>query len=191
MSSSASSALTFGTARAEFQDAWNRPSNTRFELPPVNVNQVLRDRYRVTPEGRLTRALLWDLETRKAWDPLTYIPSVVSEGRSWDRHTLSDGSVRFFRSSLQRGFIAPERGRVLEDVYLSNADQAVLFLGRPQMTAEDGKELQASASQSLFHVEHAVGGTAHEPLNLWRIVFLTPEKDVRYERAFEHMASAG
>jgi hypothetical protein len=29
----------------------------------------------------------------------------------------------------------------------------------------------------LFHVEHSVGGTDTQPLNLWRIVHLTPEKD--------------
>ena len=49
--------------------------------------------------------MIWDMETKKAWDPLTYIPYVVSQARSWGRTTLRDGSVRFFRSSMQRGWI--------------------------------------------------------------------------------------
>lgn len=28
-----------------FQNAWADPSNTRFELPPVNINEVLAEHY--------------------------------------------------------------------------------------------------------------------------------------------------
>jgi len=191
MSNSTDTTFTFETVRREYQDAWNNPLHTRFELPSVNVNKVLKDRYRVTADKRLTRSMMWDMETKKAWDPLTYIPYVVSEGRSWGRNTLRDGSERFSRSSLQRGWITPERGRVLEDVYVSHANQVIFFLGRPQMTEESGKELQASRFQPLFHVEHGVGGSEEEPLSLWSIVLLTPEKDARYEQPFEQMVRAG
>ena len=110
------SAIAFDTAEREYNDAWNAPSSTRFELPPVDVNKVLKERYRVSPEQTLTRAKIWDMETKKAWDPLTYIPYVVSQARSWGRTTLRDGSARFCRSSLQRGWITPEEGLVLEEV---------------------------------------------------------------------------
>lgn len=43
MSSSHSSGVSFETATLEFQNAWNDPSHTQFELPPVNVNKVLKD----------------------------------------------------------------------------------------------------------------------------------------------------
>ena len=46
--------------------------------------------------------------------------------------------ARFCRSSLQRGWITSEEGRVLEDVFVSNAKQAIYFLGRPQMVEESG-----------------------------------------------------
>src|SRR5262249_58094514 len=104
----------------------------RYELPPVDVNRVLKERYRVTPERRLTRAMIWDMETKKAWAPLTYIPYVVSQGGSWARTSLRDASTRFCRSSLQRGWITPEEGRVLEDVFVSDAKQTIYFLGRPR-----------------------------------------------------------
>jgi hypothetical protein len=190
-SDSAFAAPTFETARREYEDAWNNPLHTRFELPPVNVNKVLKDRYRVMPDRRITRSMIWDMEVKKAWDPLTYIPYVVSEGRSWGRNTLPDGAERFSRSSLQRGWITPEQGRVLEDVYVSHSNQAIFFLGRARMTEEDGKELHASKFQPLFHVTHAVGGPDDEPLNLWSIVLLTSTRDPRYQDPFEQMVRAG
>src|SRR6266478_1007949 len=64
------SAIAFDSAEREYNDAWSAPSSTRFELPPVDVNKVLKERYRVSPEQTLTRAMIWDMETKKAWDPL-------------------------------------------------------------------------------------------------------------------------
>jgi len=191
MSDAALAGVTFDDAKREFQQAWDDPSHTRFELPPVNVNKILKDRYRATPDKRVTRAMVWDMETKKAWDPLTYIPYVVSEARSWDRHKLQVGSERFFRSSMQRGWITPGRGRVLEDVYISSTEQDIFFMGRAQMPGEDGNTLEASQFQPLFHVEHGVDGAEEEPLNLWRIVLLTPQRDRRYEEPFEQMVRAG
>lgn len=185
------SGITFAAAEREYEEAWANPSHTRFELPAVNVNKVLKDRYRLAPHKKLTRALIWDMEARKAWDPHTYIPYVVSEGRSWERATLHDGSYRFNRSSMQRGWITPAEGRVLEDVFVSDAKEAIYFLGRPRMVEESGKELMASAFQPLFHVWHAVGGSDDEPLNLWSIVLLTEVPDARYHEPFEQMVRAG
>jgi hypothetical protein len=34
------SAIAFDTAEREYNDAWNAPSSTRFELPPVDVNKA-------------------------------------------------------------------------------------------------------------------------------------------------------
>jgi len=144
------SAITFDAAEREYKEAWSVPSNTRFELPPVDVNKVLKERYRVSPEQSLTRAMIWDMETRKAWDPLTYIPYVVSQARSWGRTTLRDGTTRFCRSSMQRGWITPEEGQVLEDVFVSDAKQTIYFLGRPRMHEENGNPLVASPFQPLF-----------------------------------------
>src|SRR5947208_15115640 len=104
--------VTFADAQREYDDAWNKPSNTRFELPAVNVNKVLRERYRLTPQKSLTSAMIWDMETKKAWDPRSYIPYVVSQGQSWGRTTLRDGCKRFSRSSMQRGWITPSEGQV-------------------------------------------------------------------------------
>jgi hypothetical protein len=68
--------VTFESAEREYNEAWGAPSSTRFELPPVDVNKILEERYQVSPEQTLTRAMIWDMETKKAWDPLTYIPYV-------------------------------------------------------------------------------------------------------------------
>ena len=185
------STIAFDMAEREYNDAWRAPSSTRFELPPVDVNKVLKERYRVSPEQTLTRAMIWDMETKKAWDPLTYIPYVVSQARSWGQTILRDGSRRFCRSSLQRGWITPEEGRVLEDVFVSDAKQTIYFLGRPRMVEESGKALVASPFQPLFHVRHAVGGSEQAPLNLWSIVLLTNAPDPRHYEPFEQMVRAG
>ena len=185
------STIAFDMAEREYNDAWRAPSSTRFELPPVDVNKVLKERYRVSPEQTLTRAMIWDMETKKAWDPLTYIPYVVSQARSWGRTILRDGTTRFRRSSLQRGWITSEEGRVLEDVFVSDAKQTIYFLGRPRMVEESGKALVASPFQPLFHVRHAVGGSEQAPLNLWSIVLLTNAPDPRHYEPFEQMVRAG
>jgi hypothetical protein len=191
MSSLVDADISFAGAEQDYRQAWTDPSHTRFELPPVNVNKVLRDRYRVTPDAPVTRTMIWDMETRKAWAPLTYIPYVVSDGHSWGRRRLSDGSDRFSRWSMQKGWIAPGEGRVLEDVFVNGAQQSIFFFGRERMTAEDGSELAASTLQPIFHVRHGVGGAEEEPLNLWSIVLLTPASDPRYHEPFERMVREG
>ena len=118
-------------------------------------------------------------------------PYVVSQARSWGRTTLRDGSTRFSRSSLQRGWITSEEGRVLEDVFVNDAKQIIYFLGRPRMIEENGNEVAASTFQPLFHVRHAVGGSEEMPLNLWSIVLLTNASDPRYCEPFEQMVRAG
>ena len=181
---------SFEAAKSAYRQAFANPAYTRFELPPVNVNKVLRDRYRMEPQRLVTRTEIWDMEARKAWDPRTFIPYVVSEARSYGRETLADG-YRFCRSSMQKGWIADGYGRVLEDTYISDTEQAVFFMGRATMPGENGEELQTGALQPVFHVEHAAGGSEDEPLNIWSIVLLTQNNDPRYEEPFKAMVRAG
>ena len=180
----------FHSAFEEFEAAWENPTHTRFTLPAVQVNSVLAKQYTTSFPVRLTRDMVWDMELQKAWDPKTFIPYVVSEAKSWGRHRLRDGSERFFRSSEQLGWITGERGTVLEDVLIDHAGQRILFLGRETLQI-DGDRLRASNFQPLFHVEHAAGGSVDDPLNLWRIVILTPEPDERYTEPLKEMAREG
>ncbi len=46
---------------SEFQRAWADPSNTRFELPSVDVNRVLAEHYRTSEPLTFTRTMLWDM----------------------------------------------------------------------------------------------------------------------------------
>src|SRR6266702_7747051 len=96
---------TCAGALAEFEAAWNDPRTTSVELPPVDVNRTLAEQYLVAPPTRMTRTQVWDMEVKKAWDPLTYIPYVVSEGGCWGRRRLPDGSERWERASQQVGWI--------------------------------------------------------------------------------------
>jgi hypothetical protein len=187
---SSATAAGFRSALEEFEVAWENPNHTRFTLPAVQVNSVLAISYTTSSPIRLTRDMVWDMELQKAWDPATFIPYVVSAGKSWGRHRLHDGSERFFRASEQLGWIAAERGTVLEEVSIDHAGYRILFLGRESMEG-DGGRLRASNFQPLFHVEHAAGGSVDDPLNLWRIVILTLERDERYTEPFKEMAGHG
>ena len=188
--SSSAAAVDFRTALDEFEAAWENTNHTRFTLPAVEVNSVLAKKYATSAPVKITRDMVWDMELQKAWDPATFIPYVVSEGKSWGRRKLHDGSEHFFRSSEQLGWIAKGRGTVLEEVFVDHAGQRILFLGRESMR-DDSKILKASDFQPLFHVEHAASGSIEEPLNLWRIVILTERYDERYAEPFKEMARQG
>ena len=168
---------SFSQAIEEFDRAWRHPQHTPVELEPLDVNAMLQQDYILSEPVRLTRSLLWAADEKKAWDPRRYIPHVVRQGQSWGRTTLTEGDQRFLRASQQRAWTGDAYGQVLEEVYLSPRESKILFLGRAGLVSEDGRALRAGGHQPLFHVEHSVGGTDTQPLNLWRIVHLTPEKD--------------
>ncbi len=192
MNAPAQTPFTFERAKQEFRSAWNDRNYTRFELPPVDVNSVLRERYTVEPAGSaMTLTQLWDMETKKAWDPATYIPYVVSRGRSWGRHALEEGCERFFRISEQAAWIDSSRGEVIEDVSISHNERRIFFLGLPRIVDDRGETIRAGDFQPLFHVEHAAEGSEERPLNIWRIVVLTEGEDDRFKRPFEQMIAAG
>ncbi len=169
---------SFSAARDEFERAWNDPAHTRIEPTSVDVNALLGEGFRGGEGIALTRAMLWEAELEKAWDPGTYIPGVVREGESWGREALGPAEESFVRASQQRAWKeGVDGGLVLEEVYTSADEQSVLFLGRAELARADGTRLEAGRHQPLFHVEHAVRGTDTRPLNRWRIVHLTPEPD--------------
>jgi hypothetical protein len=182
---------SFAGAEQEFETAWRDPKHTQFTLPDLDVNKVLGERYVVDPPLAFTRTMLWDMELKKSWDPATYIPYVVSTGHSWRRHNLEPGCERFFRSSMQVGWIRPDRGQILEDVFINRNDQRIFFLGRREMTNEAGQRIYASDYQPLFHVEHAAAGSEEAPRNVWRIVVLTEQNDPRYTEPFKQMVAEG
>lgn len=163
----------------EFRRAWDDPGNTRFEMPAVDVNSVLADRYRTGEPLTFTRAMLWDAEVRKAWRPDRYIPSVVREGsaRTWGGRPGADGADHFLRASEQRLWREPgEFALVLERGRLDFSRQRATYIGAVELPGPDGT-LRAGSGQPLFHVEHSVGGHEARPLNRWRIVHLTDGPD--------------
>jgi hypothetical protein len=182
-------ARSFAEAEAEFARAWSNPRYTQVTLEPLDVNRVLQERYTLARELTFTRALLWDVEARKARDPLHYIPTVVQEGHSWAFQTRGD-EERLLRASQQRQWLTGDVGLVLEQAYLNHRQQRVIFLGAAELRDADGALLRSDARQPLFHVEHAVGGAETRPLNLWRAVHLTDGRDERLVERFAQIGSA-
>jgi hypothetical protein len=174
----------------EFQRAWDDHRHTRAVEPAIDINQVLRERYHISEPLMFTRAMLWDLEQRKARNPGIYIPGVVAAGsdRSWPLPSAGDGAEILARFSQQRLWLHPdEYGLVLERARLDHDRQVVTFTGHRRLTGPEGGTLAATSRQPLFHVEHAVGGGEQTPLNLWRIVHLTESPDQRLTQLFSRI----
>jgi hypothetical protein len=164
-------------ASKQFEMAWQNPAYTQIELEPVDVNDVISKYYTTSKPVHFTQDMLWDMERRKAWDPKTYIPHVVSKGHSWGRENLENGDESFIRWSMQRQWKTGKYGMVIEQVLLLKKEKKAIFIGMAQTVDDLEKTLKASSTQPLFHVEHGVTGTFDKPLNTWRIVHLTKAKD--------------
>lgn len=171
----------------EFETAWADPKHTRAVQPAIDINRVLQERYETDKPWTFTRAMLWDLEQRKAAAPGTYIPFVVRAGsaRSWSRPSSREGVQILERYSEQRLWLRREQyGLVLERAHLDHKRQVVTFTGEPALRDPDGQTLHATTMQPRFHVEHGVGGTEEMPMNIWRIVHLTDGQDQRLVELF-------
>ncbi|MFD7261211.1 hypothetical protein [Streptomyces sp. NPDC059874] len=181
-------------AQTEFEKAWGDARYTRAELPPVDVNRILQERYVSEEPVVLTRAMLWDMEVRKAGNPGAFIPYVVKEGTAsaWvPGQAGGELGDEFVRQSQQRLWLEPEQyGLVLEEVWLDHERQVVTFLGRARFSDAQGDPLTADTGQPLFHVQHGVAGTDESPTNTWRIVLLTDEPDERIVQVFDGMAES-
>jgi hypothetical protein len=175
---------------AVFDKAWAEEGNTAIELPAVDVNHILDRRYSVQTATHFTGASLWDMEVKKATAPDVYLPTVVRPGSVERFPSAFRGLTEYFtRISDQRLWLDGTRhGRVIEHVQLDHAGRRAFFLGAPEFRTPDGRDLQAGSEQPLFHVEHSVEGTEARPLNIWRIVLITPTFD---EALAEHFRSIG
>jgi hypothetical protein len=167
-------------------EAWHRPGVTAIDLPPVDVNQVLADRYELDRELTFTRTMLWDMEARKAAAPDVYIPTVVQAGSAKKWPSLRQGGLEdFTRVSDQRLWADPDRfGTIIEHVRLDHGRQRAFFVGD---TTFEGRT--ATTDQPVFHVEHSVAGAEDRPLNLWRIVLLTEQVDQRLLDVFTELGN--
>lgn len=176
------------SAEKEFERAWNNPKYTQIRLNDIDINKVLSHYYETSSPVKFTRKMLWDMESKKAWDPKSYIPYVVREGKSWGKEHLKNGDELFVRSSHQRQWLNPnEFAEVFEEVYLNHKDQKVTFLGAKRLKDSSGKILNIKERQPIFHVQHAVEGPEDHPKNIWRIVHLTEAQDQNILDAFEKL----
>jgi len=175
------------TAEAAFERAWSDPRHTPIELAPLEVNRVVAAGYVTSAPTTMTAAQLWDNELKKAWDPLTYIPTPVRSSTTFGHRQLPDGAETFVRLTEQRVWLSPaEFGPVIELVVVNHRQRRVTFLGAREARRDDGTLVRIEPAQPLFHVEHAVGGHDTAPLNLWRIVHLTGSRDERLIKRFEN-----
>jgi hypothetical protein len=174
-----------------FREAWEDSKHTRFDMPPVDINQRLSDHYTTDRPVTFTREMLWDAEVRKAWRPDIYVPTEFSEAETWGAHQQSDETECFFRSTLQLlWLVRTEYGRVLEQVHLDHPNQKVTFIGSAQLEGPDGEVVRAGQRQPLFYVEHSVAGDQEQPLSMWRTVHITDAPDERVIEAFTQFSKS-
>jgi hypothetical protein len=165
-------------------EAWHTPGVTAIDLPPVDVNRVLAERYELDRDVTFTREMLWDMEARKAAAPDVYIPTVVKAGSATKWPSVRHGGLEdFTRVSDQRLWADPDRfGTIIEHVRLDHDNQRAFFVG-----ATDFEGRTATTDQPIFHVEHSVAGPQDQPLNLWRVILLTEQVDQRLLDVFTAM----
>lgn len=171
-------------AEKEFEICWHNPAYVAIQLDDVDINKVLAH-YALQKPLHFTMTMLWDMETKKAWNPEKYIPYVVKPGsaKSWHKQTCPDtGGVIFVRCSAQKKWLDPSSyEEVYEEVYVNEQKKQVTFLGVTQLPEND-KIIHPT--QPLFHVQHGASGTEDRPLNTWRIVLLTNENKRQYINLF-------
>jgi hypothetical protein len=167
-------------------DAWHTPGVTAIDLPAVDVNQVLADRYELDRDLTFTRTMLWDMEVRKAAAPDIYIPTVVAPGSATKfPSTRHEELEDFTRVSDQRLWGERDRfGTIVEHVRLDHGRQRAFFVGDSGFG-----DVRATTDQPIFHVEHSVAGPEDRPLNLWRIMVLTETVDQHLVDVFTQMGA--
>lgn len=172
-----------------FRLAWEAPGATAIELPPVDVNKVLRERYDLDQDFAFSGESLWDMEVRKASAPDKYLPTVVKPGSAEKFPGVRQGDIEeFTRVSDQRLWLDQSTyGTVIEHIRLDHRNQRAIFIGAAGFTTPDGRTLHATSGQPIFHVEHSVAGTEDEPLNLWLIVHVTEQPDPAATAFFAEM----
>ncbi len=69
MSEVASLPSAYADALNEFEDAWKNPRFTQIELPPVQVNRVLREKYTASRTVELSRSMVWTWRPKKPGTP--------------------------------------------------------------------------------------------------------------------------
>ncbi|MBA2648303.1 MAG: hypothetical protein H0U75_01685 [Legionella sp.] len=173
---------TIMEAEDEFEKCWLNQSYTPIELEDVDINKTLLH-YTTNKPIAFTRKMLWDMEIKKAWDPGKYIPYVVCKGsaQAWGKQSCSDGEI-FVRKSEQKQWLTSIYEEIYEEVYVNYKEQVVTFLG---VTVLPGQSKRLMPKQPLFHVKHAVGGEEMHPLNKWRIVHFTEERDLKLIEHFK------
>ncbi len=133
-------------AENEFEKCWNNPRYTAIQLDDVDVNHVL-SYYAAQRSIYFTKTMLWDMETKKAWNPENYISYVMKAGsaQSWHKHPCSKtGGEIFVRCSAQKKWLEPSiYENVYEEVYVNkNSKLITLFFSKiaePYQTSLNGR----------------------------------------------------
>ncbi|EXK23961.1 hypothetical protein FOXG_16767 [Fusarium oxysporum f. sp. lycopersici 4287] len=163
----------------DFETTWGDPKNTAITTPDSDVNATVEKYYMVDEPFTYTKTQVWDMEVKKAHRPDKYIYQYVRQGSLHTFDHRKEGPYEYFtRITAQRTWKNPEEyDTVIERVCLDHVNQAAFFLGTPEVTLPDGTKVKSGEKQSIFNVEHAVAGTEENPLNTWRIVYLTNGRD--------------
>ncbi|KAM0430124.1 hypothetical protein ACHAPT_006130 [Fusarium lateritium] len=172
-----------------FEAAFADPKNTAIPTPDADVNTIIRNNYTIDGPFIYTKALLWDMEVKKALAPDKYIRHVVRPGSLKVVDHIKEGSIEYFvRITDQRMWKDPgQYATVIERVCLDHVNQQAFFLGVAEVTLPDGTKITSGEKQPLFHVEHCAVGSEERPVNTWRSVHLTEGRDEDLVKAFEGM----
>jgi hypothetical protein len=177
-------------AEKEFEKCWLNPKYTAIALDDVDINYTL-GYYNMQKPLHFTKTMLWDMETKKAWNPGNYIPYVVKEGsgKSWYKHSCPETNGEIFvRCSAQKKWLDPNKYEdIYEEVYVNGKSNLITFLG---VTSLPEKAEVLDSTQPLFHIQHGATGTEDKPINTWRIIHLTKDKNQQLINLFNSFNDA-
>ncbi|KAJ2983310.1 hypothetical protein NQ176_g775 [Zarea fungicola] len=176
--------------RQVFQEALANSENTAIELPPADVNKIIKEHYTVDKPFTYTRTMLWDMETQKAHDPTKFLGGVVLPGSAKVFNVERNGDIEtFVRVSDQRRWLnRDEYSTVIELVRLDHAAHSALFIGIDEVDGPEGHKIVRGKEMAKFHVEHSTTGPEDAPLNLWHIVHLDQDESGGIKKAFDGFA---
>ena len=104
----------------EFGRAWDTPGPTRYQLPDIDINQVLAARDTIGTPLTFRRSMLWERRRARPPTPVSTSGCGAGSDRSWNGHA-GDGGEYPDRRSMPRLWLRSEQYQlILERAFLNH-----------------------------------------------------------------------
>lgn len=172
------------SAASEFEAAMKNFAEQSIITCPYTINPIKNSEQVI---GDISFEEAWALEINKAKHVHEYLDSITFSMIIPGTERKTSYGQAFNRISIQPAWLDGRLAIVKEEVHIFENEHRIVFYGRPVNLEEAKKHMGRyfdnqliRANIPLFHVEHGLQGTAENPINTWRMVFvdqkISPEK---------------